>query len=114
MENSDPFNEKKLKKLRLLIYLIPVAGCLPAFWTLYTRDSNRKERAIGRLSITLGISWLLSYSLLWAGTLQTSELWTIRLLYLNCLLTSGYFLACLGLMLCLWQGYSWRLPEIDR
>lgn len=104
MKTSDPFKEENIKKLQLSIYLLPVVGCLPALWTLYQSNSSSKEKSVSRLSVTLTFSWLLAYSLLWLGAEQTSELLSLRLLYLNGMLTSGYFLACLGLIVRLWQG----------
>jgi hypothetical protein len=106
MQANDPFKEKKLKKLELLMYLVPVVGCIPACWTLYRRQGSREQKAVSRLSVRLTLIWLLAYTFLWIGATQTSELLTLRLLYLNGLLTSGYFLACLAAMVRLWQGKS--------
>jgi hypothetical protein len=113
MKDNDPFQEQKLHKLQLLIYLLPIVGWLPALWTLYRKQGNREQQAVSRLSVTLTLVWLLVYSLLWMGSVQTSEFLTLRLLYLNGLLTSGYLLTCLGLMIRLWQGKSVHLPGIS-
>ena len=115
MENRDIY-EEKLNRLQLLIYLIPVVGSLAAFWTLFHRDtSTKQQQSVSRLSLNLTFAWLLAYMLLWAGALQNSDILTIRLLYLNGLLTSGYFLVCFGLMVRLVvQGKFPRLPGFSQ
>jgi hypothetical protein len=72
--------------------------------------NNQKEKlAVSRLSVTLALSWLLSYILLSTGA-ETSEFLSFRLLMLNSLLTSGYFLVSVWLMLRLTTRKSVRLP----
>jgi hypothetical protein len=112
--SNDPFKEQKLNKFQLTLYLLPVLGWIPALWTLYVKDSDREEKAVSRLSVTLTFIWLLAYSLLLVGSAQTSEFLALRLLYLNGLLTSGYLLTSLALIIRLWQGKSVRLPGIKR
>jgi hypothetical protein len=113
MKELDPLENQDLKRLQLFVYLVPVIGFLPALWTLYRRQGTREQQAVSRLSVTLALGWLLGYILLSAGA-QTSEFWTLRLLFLNSLLTSGYFLVSIGLMVRLWQGKLPRLPGISR
>lgn len=113
MKELDPLDNQELKRLQLFVYLVPVIGFLPALWTLYRRQGAREQQAVSRLSVTLALGWLLGYILLSAGA-QTSEFWTLRLLFLNSLLTSGYFLVSIGLMVRLWQGKLPRLPGISR
>lgn len=108
-----PFHEQKQQQLQMLIYLIPVIGVFPAFWSLYRHQGRRNHQRVSRLSVTLAFGWLLAYSLLWAGAASTSDLLTVRLLYLNGLLTSGYFLTCFWLALRLWQGKLPQLPRIS-
>ncbi len=110
---GDPFQEKTLNKLRLLIYLLPVVGWIPSLWTSYRRQGNPEELSVSRLSVTLTLLWGVSYALLWLGSLQTSELFTLRLLYLNGLLTSGYLLISLGLILRVLQGKPVSLPFVS-
>jgi len=74
-----------------------------------TTHSQKEKLAVSRLSVTLALSWLLAYFLLGAGA-ETSEFLNFRLLMLNSLLTSGYFLVSLWLMLRLTTGKSVRLP----
>jgi hypothetical protein len=113
MKELDPLENSDLKRLQLFIYLVPVLGFFPALWTLYRRQGSREQQAVSRLSVTLAFSWLLGYIFLSAGV-QVSEFWTLRLLFMNTLLTSGYFLVCIGLMGRLWQRKSPRLPGISR
>jgi hypothetical protein len=112
MNTNDPFKEQKLQQIRLLIYLIPVIGIVPALWTLYLGQGDRRQIQVSRLAIALTGSWLLAYILLWFGPGQNEELLNFRLMYLNGLLTSGYFVVCVGLMFRIWQGKLPRLPKI--
>ena len=112
-DRDDLLKEQQLVQLKLYIYLIPVLGFLPALWTLYRHKGSGKEQKVSRLSVALALSWLLGYALLWTGAWQTSDFLTLRLLFLNSLLTSGYFLLSFALMIRLWQGKSARLPWIS-
>lgn len=77
--------------------------------THHSNLATRHSLAVSRLSVTLGFSWLLGYLLLNVGA-ETSELLTLRLLVLNSLLTSGYFLVSIWLMIRLASRSSVRLP----
>ena len=113
-DNSD------FKHLELFIYLIPIIGFFPSLWTLY-RHGNQKQSSdslpyqvkrqvnTSRLSVTLASCWLLGYILLGFGA-ETSEFLALRLLVLNTLLTSGYFLVSILLIIRLASGKSARLP----
>jgi hypothetical protein len=113
MKELDPLENSDLQRLQLFIYLIPVIGFFPALWTLYRRQGTREQLLVSRLSVTLAFGWLLGYILLASGA-ELSEFWTLRLLFMNSLLTSGYFLVSLGLMVRLWQRKLPRLPGISR
>jgi hypothetical protein len=113
MKELDPLENSDLNRLQLFVYLVPVLGFFPALWTLYRRQGSREQQAVSRLSVTLAFGWLLGYILLSAGG-QASEFWTLRLLFMNTMLTSGYFLVSVGLMVRLWQRKSPRLPGISR
>ena len=113
MNKAHPFGEEKIKHLQLFIYLIPVVGTLPALWTLFRREGSREQQKTSRLSVTLALIWLLAYSLLWMGAMQSSGFLTLRLLFMNSLFTTGYFLICISLMVRLWQGKLPRLPIIS-
>jgi hypothetical protein len=115
MKEPDPIENRELQRLQLFVYLVPVFGFFPAMWTLYRRQGTREQQSVSRLSITLAFSWLLGYLLLAAGAgAQTSEFWTLRLLFMNSLLTSGYFLVSIGLMVRVWQRKQPRLPWMTR
>lgn len=113
MKESDPLENQELHHLQLLVYLVPVMGFFPALWTLYRRQGTRQQQAVSRLSVTLACGWLLGYILLLSGA-QLSEFWNLRLLFINAMLTSSYFLVSVGLMIRLWQGKSPRLPGLSR
>jgi hypothetical protein len=114
MKEHDPLDNPELQRLQLFIYLIPVLGFFPALWTLYRRQGTREQQSVSRLSVTLAVGWLLGYILFLSAGTQTSEFWAIRLMFLNSLFTSGYFLVSLGLMVRLWQRKLPRLPGISR
>ena len=113
MPEPNRLDAKDYSRLSLLFYLLPLVGIFPALWTLYRRQGSREQQAVSRLSVTLAFSWLLGYILLMSGA-QTSEFLTLRLLFINSLLTSGYFVVSLGLIVRLWQGKSVRLPVISQ
>jgi hypothetical protein len=93
-------------RLLLFLYLIPVFGMVPALWTMTYRKSDRRHRAISRLSLTLGLVWILgsvgfNTSLGLVGEDAVSaQVW---MLLFNSVFSSGYFVACLGLMVRLWR-----------
>jgi hypothetical protein len=113
MRNPDPFAAQDLKRLQIFLYLIPVVGFFPALWTLYSGKGSREQRNASRLAITLSLGWVLGYILLGAGA-QISDSLTLPLLIMTSLLTSGYFLANVWLMVRLWQRRPLRLPGISR
>jgi hypothetical protein len=104
----------KDRQLRLWIYFLPVVGLLPSCWTLATGKGDRQKQNASRLSITLVLIWLGAYCTLSLGATQASEILAFRLLYTNALLTTGYFLLCIFLLLRLGRGQSPRLSGIDR
>lgn len=111
MKEPEQLDNQDLIRLQLFIYLVPIFGFFPALWTLYRRQGTKEQQKISRLSVTLALSWLGSYFLLAAAA---DQFWTLRLLMTNTLLTSGYFLVSLGLMVRLWQRKSARLPGISQ
>jgi hypothetical protein len=115
MREPDPLENRELQRLQMFVYLIPVFGFFPALWTLYRRQGTREQQKVSRLSISLAFAWLLGYLLLAVGAeAQTSEFWALRLLFMNSLLTSGYFVVSIGLMVRLWQRKPPRLPGITQ
>jgi hypothetical protein len=100
-----------LDRLETFLYLIPVIGVLPSMWAIYRRQRNDRQLAVCRLSIFLAFVWLSIYLSLNVGAdLSGTSTFGLRLLFLNSLATSGYFLASLWIMMLLWQKKSLRLP----
>ncbi|MFM8293532.1 MAG: hypothetical protein ACKN9E_03165 [Microcystaceae cyanobacterium] len=108
---QDP-EEAKLQRLQRSLIFIPIIGVIPSLWLLLPSAHRLKnpeiqnQQNLARFSLGLTFTWLAMYSLLWLGELQNSGLWGFRLLYLNGLLTSGYFLACLF--------FAWRVSQGKR
>jgi uncharacterized membrane protein YhdT len=113
MKSSDPFAEKDIKRLQTFVYLIPVVGFFPALWTLYRRQGNQEQLTASRLAVLLATGWLFGYMLLGTGA-QSSGAMHLPLLLMSSLLTSGYFLVNIWLMVRLWQRKSLKLPGISR
>ncbi len=90
MKDVEPLGAPAYKHLYLFFYLIPIFGFFPALWTLCRRQGSREQLTVSRLSVTLFL--------------------TLRLLLLNTLLTSGYFMVSLWLMVGLNERQSPRLP----
>jgi hypothetical protein len=98
MSHADPFGDRQLIRLQLLLYLMPFVGIVPSAWTLSRKTGDREGRSLARLSLNLTLGWLLAYGLLWTGSTMATDTLSLRLLYLNALLTSGYVLLSLGMM----------------
>lgn len=100
-----------LDRLETFLYLTPVIGILPSMWAIYRRQRNHRQLAVCRLSILLAFAWLSIYLSLNVGAdFSGSSTLGLRLLFLNGLATSGYFLTSLWIMMLLWQQKSLRLP----
>ncbi|GAB4225213.1 MAG: hypothetical protein Kow0049_02670 [Stanieria sp.] len=111
MNKSELITEKQLQ---LWLYLLPVIGIIPALWTISRPNSHQQQQEASRLCLILTFSWLLIYLLLNLGSIQGNELLAFRLLYLNALITTGYFLTFIFLMLRLVKGKSLYLPLISK
>jgi hypothetical protein len=100
--------QQNLDKFQLSLYLMPLFGPVWALIHLtyfpHNLDSQRKKTS--RLSLKLGMAWLIAYSTLWVGGNITSDLLSIRLLYFNGIITTTYFLICLILISRLWSQNS--------
>ncbi|XGB42754.1 MAG: hypothetical protein LVS60_02655 [Nodosilinea sp. LVE1205-7] len=92
-----------------MIYLVPIFGAVPAFYQLWRHQGDREQQAVYRLVVTLALGWLMAYGLLSAGS-QLAPGLSIRLLVTNTLVTTGYTLTNLVLMVRLLQGRSLKLP----
>jgi hypothetical protein len=100
------------ERLETFLYLTPVIGLLPSVWALYRRQRDRRQLAACRLSILLAIGWASVYLSLNLGAdlASASPAIAFRLLFINGLATSGYFISSVWLMVLLWQNKSVRLP----
>lgn len=110
-----PHPPSDIERLKLFIYLVPVFGFVPAIWSLYRKQGNREERSVSRLVVTLALGWLVAYISLGVGA-QASEATavSVRLLVTGSLISTGYFLTNLWLMIRLWRGRSLRLPGVSQ
>jgi hypothetical protein len=100
-----------LSRLETFLYLTPVLGLLPSMWAIYRCQRDKRQLAVCRLSVLLAFTWLSIYLSLNVGAdLSGSSAVGFRLLFLNSLATSGYFMASVWLMVLLWQKKSLRLP----
>jgi hypothetical protein len=113
MTKPNPDSGQTLERLQLLLYLVPVFGVFPAFWSLYFKQSGRQEKAISRLVVTLALGWLVTFGLLSAGG-QLAPGLSLRLLVSSTLVTTGYFTTNLWLMVRLLKGKSVKLPGISQ
>ncbi|MGD1903795.1 MAG: hypothetical protein ACFB9N_16325 [Geitlerinemataceae cyanobacterium] len=99
----------------LYLYLIPVFGFFPAWWTLYryrrssTLDTERRDAS--RLSVTLGLVWLAGHLLAEFGAGQSQS--GLPLLIASSLWTTGYIAIEFGLMVRVWQRKSLRVPGLS-
>jgi hypothetical protein len=110
-------------RLETFFCLIPVIGLIPSLWTIYRQQShapeerlcNRKKLAVCRLSVLLALSWVTIYLSCNVGAdlSGTSTSIGLRLLFINSLTTSGYFVSSLWLMMLLWQQKSVRLSGLS-
>lgn len=114
-DQPDIFGEARIKQLKLYLYLLPVIGFFPALWQLYRRQGDRREQQVSRLAVTLMLGWLLTYLGLGWGADHLAGTTAFRVMFLNALWTSGYFLSCLFLMVRVWQkAEKPSIPPIDR
>ncbi len=106
---DDAFERQDLNRLRLFLYLVPVVGFVPALWGLYRQQGDRRDQRVRQTAVILGLTWALG-SL--AGTLgaQVLEGPSLPLMVSQSVLTSGYFLTLLWLMVQLGRGKSPWLP----
>ena len=100
---SHSSDRQELKNLMLLLYLMPVFGVGPALWTLSQPERPKAERALSRMAIKLMMAWFAGTVMLDVGV-ENMEGLRLPLLIASSVLTSGYFVMNLGLMLRLWQG----------
>lgn len=109
MKPATPSSGDTFERLKLMIYLVPIFGVVPAGYSLWTKQGSRQEQSVSRLVITLALSWVMVYGLLSAGSHLAPGL-SLRFLISNTLVTTGYTLTNLVLMIRLLQGKSVKLP----
>ncbi|HEY9663463.1 MAG TPA: hypothetical protein V6C65_33880 [Allocoleopsis sp.] len=112
LRTSNFYGDRDLKRLQMFIYLIPIVGFFPAVWTLYRHQGSQEQRQVSRLAVTLSLGWMVGYLLLGVGS-QGANAHSLSLLIMSSLLTSGYFLANIWLMVRLWQRQPLHLPGIS-
>lgn len=112
MSHPDPLENPDIQRVRLYLYFIPIFGVFPALWAISQPGVDRSQRTAGRLAVALALGWLVGYVSLGVGV-QASEVGTVPLLLINSLLTSGYFVANLWLMVQVWQQKPPTLPIIS-
>ncbi|MCS7030556.1 MAG: hypothetical protein NZL92_03350 [Gloeomargarita sp. SKYG116] len=104
---------RPVSRLKLLLYLLPVVGLVPAVWNLATNASrSARERELSRSVIMLTGLWLVTYGLL--GTAAQQESLALPALVVNSLVTSAYFVLQVWLTLRVWRGESLSLPLVQR
>jgi hypothetical protein len=109
MKNPNLSSGDTLERLKLVIYLVPIFGIVPATYSLLMRQGSRQEQSVSRLVITLALTWVVVYGALSAGS-HLAPSFALRLLVTNLLVTTGYTLTNLVLMVRLLQGKSVKLP----
>ncbi|NJP10455.1 MAG: hypothetical protein HC866_14075 [Leptolyngbyaceae cyanobacterium RU_5_1] len=113
MSKLEPFENQDIQHLQLFLYLIPVVGFFPALWTLYYQRGTAQQQDLSRIVVMLTLGWLISYSLLGMGA-ETAGSLAVPLWLMSSVLTSGYFVINLWLMVRLCQRKSVRLPFVSK
>jgi hypothetical protein len=103
---------QEIRSLKLLLYLMPVFGIVPAIWSLSRPGSNPAERNLSRMSIRLALGWFAGYILFDIAAQSSGG--QIPVLLASSLFTSGYFVLNLIVMLQLWQKKTVQLPFLGR
>jgi hypothetical protein len=115
MEDRDR-QDSEFRSLKLMLYFMPVFGIIPALWSLNHESSTRAERNASRMAIKLALTWFASYMLFDVGA-QNIDALHLPLLLTSSLITSGYFVMNLWLVILLWQRKSVDVPflgQVDR
>lgn len=113
MTEPERLDNSEIQHLKQFLYLMPVVGFFPALWNLYYRTGSKQEKDLSRVVVTLTLGWLIAYVLLGVGA-EVSESLSLPLLISSSLITSGYFVVNIWLMVRVWQRKSVRLPVISK
>ncbi len=100
------------QRLQLFIYFVPVLGFFPALWALYVNRGDRRQQVASRASVTLGLTWILTYALLSAGA-SSADSSALTLWILSSITTSGYFFVNFWLMVRIWRRKTLWIPGIS-
>lgn len=98
---QDP--EENLDNMKLSMYCLPILGGILALTNLTKKEGDLKQKKLSRTSFTLLTVWFILYNILWLGSTITNDSLSLRLSYINGMLTTGYFFTCLVLMLRIWS-----------
>jgi hypothetical protein len=112
MEDRDR-PESEFRNLKLMLYFMPVFGIIPALWSLNREGSTKAERNASRIAVKLALTWFASY-MLFDVSAQNIEALHVPLLLTSSLITSGYFVMNLWLVILLWQRKSVDVPFLGR
>lgn len=102
-----------LTRLNYFLYLVPIFGVFPALWRLYRQQGSREEQRLARLVIFMAFVWLAG-TLLMQTSGQADEEMRLPLLLMSSVLTSGYFVTNLWLMIRVWQRKPLAISWGDR
>jgi hypothetical protein len=109
---------KEQTRLQSILYLVPFAGFVPAIWTLYhkptkTDRAQRQSQEAAQLAVSTGGLWAIVMVLLTVGVPGSGEGIGITPLVLTSLLTSGYFLTNVWLMIQVLRRQRMYLPGLS-
>ncbi len=100
-------------RLMLYLYAMPVVGFVPALWTVYYRQGSQQRQELSRTVVILTLGWLITYVSLGIGAENAGSL-ALQLWFANSIVTSGYFLSSIWLMIKIRQRKPPRLPLISQ
>jgi len=108
MKQRDSLAANDLNRLTYFLYLVPIFGFFPAIWRLYRQQGSREEQQLARTVVMLAFVWLAGTLLLQTSG-QADEGMRLPLLIASTILSSGYFITNLWLMVRVWQRKSLTL-----
>lgn len=112
-QDDFPLKEPEQDHLSLYLYTIPVVGFFPALWTLYYRRGTQQQNDLSRAVVMLTLSWLIVYVLLGISA-ENADAMAVKLWLANSVVTSGYFVANVWLMVQVWRRKSLRIPFVSQ
>jgi hypothetical protein len=85
------------------LYFLPIFGIIPAILTLNNCEAGADSKRASRSAIILALAWAAVYFSCWQGSNLTEGITSIRLLYTDALMTTGYFGLCFWMALKIWR-----------